>query len=57
MNWYLRTVTSSSAARCLALAIAAATLFVAGNALGADGQISLAAVEYRDGHREAAIAR
>jgi Xaa-Pro aminopeptidase len=57
MNWYLRTVTSSSAARCLALAIAAATLFVAGNALGADGQISLAAVEYRDGHREAAIVR
>jgi hypothetical protein len=50
---------SASAARRLAQAasIAAATVFVTGNALAAGGQISLAAVEYREGHREAAIAR
>ena len=37
--------------------ITVATLCVAGNALAAGGQISLAAVEYREGHREAAIER
>ncbi len=52
---------SVSAARHLARAasvaacIAATTLFIAGNALASGGQISLAAVEYREGHREAAI--
>ena len=59
MNWYIansdfierRTLPGPG------VSIAAATLFVAGNALAADGQISLAAVEYRDGHREAAIVR
>ncbi len=50
---------SASAARRLARAasMASAALFIAGNALAAGGQISLAAVEYREGHREAAIAR
>ncbi|MDJ0699095.1 MAG: Xaa-Pro peptidase family protein [Woeseiaceae bacterium] len=50
---------SASATRRVARAatIAAATLFVTGSALAAGGQISLAAVEYREGHREAAIAR
>ena len=50
---------ATNAARRLArtASIAAATLFVTGNALAAGGQTSLAAVEYREGHREAAIAR
>ena len=50
---------SASAARRLARVafVAAATLFVTGNALASGGQISLQAVEYRDGHREAAITR
>ena len=50
---------SSDAARRLArvASIAAATLFVTGYALAAGGQISLQAVEYREGHREAAITR
>lgn len=50
---------SARAARRLARAtsIAAATLFVAGNGQAAGGQVSLAAVEYREGHKEAAVAR
>ena len=37
--------------------IAAATLFLTGNALATGGHTSLQAVEYREGHREAAIER
>jgi Xaa-Pro aminopeptidase len=40
-----------------AISIAAVTLFVAGNGQAEGGQVSLAAVEYREGHNEAAIAR
>ena len=39
------------------VAIVAASLFVTVNALAAGGHTSLQAVEYREGHREAAIAR
>jgi Xaa-Pro aminopeptidase len=40
-----------------AATITVATLFVTGNALAAGGHTSLQAVEYREGHREAAIER
>lgn len=53
------TLRSASAAHRFvqAAAITAATLFVSGNALAAGGHTSLQAVEYREGHREAAIER
>ena len=46
-----------AARRLVQTATIAIALAVTGSALAAGGQISLAAVEYREGHREAAIAR
>ena len=48
---------ASAARSLLRVACFAATLFISANALAAGGQISLAAVEYREGHRDAAVAR
>jgi Xaa-Pro aminopeptidase len=48
---------SSSTSSRLVWITSIAALFVTASALASGGQISLAAVEYREGHREAAVAR